>query len=1732
MQSRSALLTIIFVAAGCSGVPAQPQSTTTTTSTSALTQCSEDNALGNPATRGDPALAMRQPGTLDVVYTGLDGNLYHRAFANATWSAQDALNGAMIGRAAAIGWAPNQWFPTRLEVFVQGTDHNLYRQWFDGQWRGWSALGGPLGSSPTVASWGTGRLDVFYRRTDGTLGHRSADGGGAFSAEESLGGTIAGDPTAVSWGPGRIDVFARSATDGALLHLAWDGSWHPWERLGGQLASSPTVTSRTSGHLDVFWRSQQGTLRHRALADGAWEPEDDFGGPIGSAPSAAAAGADSLDAVFADGAGLLHQRRWRGANAALGFGGCTPGGATVLPGTWTGTMTLIDSGLPSGAGAPGVAPLRVPVTAVAGDATGAPTGAAPELRANAWVMLVEPLGGVTPSGKVLATLAAPYQSTTDELFSAATHQPDDGLSNTGGLRARIHTEPDGAPRLTKGKLTGEVLVEIPVTTTQSGGWWGPFTTTTNATQKWAFVLERTGELSTVHACGQCVAGEACDARIGVCLPGRSGPSGTGDAIGTLAHTLFARWPSLVDTTVDRAASGSSNPWSLAALPNLYVPLGNRGTAGKLPYAHVIGRERLFQQQRDLAYAICQRDFHSLTIQDTFAEANRGYGTAPWFGFFKKTSPYARGCTPSGVTRQLIGGNLCDAIYDSRSLWSDSGSQCTYFDDPHYLRQRWRNGYLPCLQRDDSPSNPGTVTLDGHDGARIGTFNFNCTGLHDQLDAWNKTTTSLPEFLSTCQESEVTAEIWQGWSGGMPRRVYLCPVSSELDGTRDWPGAPVPGSNAERLSCFDPTNQSGPTLLASTELQRLFGGDLAPFGASKDAPCWHPQSTPQLAFPLYAYRDRFPDPNVLDPLKAKDMLDACARDLATPLPPSPTATTVFRTDTQCISPPRFFTALRDASGPNPALFNRLSQQWIGMHGFLSLQGAQGDELLAAIGDDTTVIPASPLEHLDRLLEQLDDGLALALDVGVAPRLVAAANAGDYRTKERWGASGADFGTGDQGLSLAITLLETTTSYLGVTEQLVVQTAQTSITPCDPAAPGRVTTLARAGRSLRLAAALAGLADSIAVATDGAHLDANRWARARQSYAVRRQGVVDRGADLARCTTPENAENDSVPVVFNDATGTAGRFFASSKYLRQTAQAEVDESGRRLTDARSAWKSARDSHIQALATNLSMQQRIDDLSAHYGEPVTELCGLSGMQPKDVLAAFDPSTGSLRPASCFVVPNVTCQSDRDAPCYRGTMGEAALSIVAAREDVLLSQRVWQDAQNAYDTQFLFCRNLQQELDQEGRLLEAHEHAMAQLRSAKLIADEAALVADAAKECSKLFDEAESGGGECVASSAGSVAKIISAGLAKKMESSKALWDAEVQLRQYQRQSEACFHEADMKRIGVDTAAEQIQRRMIDLQASLLKLANAQNKVRSLVVEGAAAVARERARALPSVEFHYWVDEKVSSFREQFPWAKHAAFLAVKSVEYDFQQSLGLRGEVLAATRPSKLASALLQLDDIMLGQSINGNAPGNHVAVFSVRDTLLGLNAQNGQTPAERLRARLRAPESQFRDRDGNLLGVGLPFSLPKSLTASDRCAERVWRVSFGVNAHGPYTSDRGPLELHLFKRNTFSSRLCGGRGEPGAMQVGTSQTLGYFFAGHAGRAPELSNNYSVASANALPAGTAAELSTGDFGSEELAGRGLFGDYILVVPASQFGHLAVDAIDDLYVRVDYEDVADARL
>ncbi|MEO6797992.1 MAG: CAP domain-containing protein [Candidatus Dormibacter sp.] len=205
------------------------------------------------------------------------------------------------GRAVAVA----SWASGRLDVFARGANNALMHRWFDsGVWSAWESLGGQLTSDPAAVSWGPGRIDVFARGTDNSLMHTWYDG--KWNGWQSLGGVLTASPGVASWASGRLDVVVRGGDNG-IWHLWWDGlQWSAWQPLGGHLTSGPSAASWSANRLDIFARGLDNGIWHKYW-DGSWHEWQSLGGTLTSGVAVTAWGSGRLD-LFARGVdgGMWH----------------------------------------------------------------------------------------------------------------------------------------------------------------------------------------------------------------------------------------------------------------------------------------------------------------------------------------------------------------------------------------------------------------------------------------------------------------------------------------------------------------------------------------------------------------------------------------------------------------------------------------------------------------------------------------------------------------------------------------------------------------------------------------------------------------------------------------------------------------------------------------------------------------------------------------------------------------------------------------------------------------------------------------------------------------------------------------------------------------------------------------------------------------------------------------------------------------------------------------------------------------------------------------------------------------------------------------------------------------------------------------------------------------------------------------------------------------------------------
>lgn len=280
---------------------------------------------GNLELTGKPAVVTWDNDQIDVFARGLkDEALWHRLYDGKSWQPWTNLSGVLADDPVAIRRKEvdatltdtKRWY---LDVFVRGTDNELYLREFDGeQWTKFYSLGGSIAGTPKIVSWGKGRVDIFARSTDGSLLHSFSDP--AYERDAWLPLTVipgseglqTTDPEVLVQDENRIDIFTVQR-DGALWQRSLrDGTWRPAVSLGGSLTSTPTIVSWEPGRFDAFARGSDGTLQNSYFITG-WSKWRALGGNVGRRPSAIARGLNHVDLITVDEQHNIYRKRYDGS---------------------------------------------------------------------------------------------------------------------------------------------------------------------------------------------------------------------------------------------------------------------------------------------------------------------------------------------------------------------------------------------------------------------------------------------------------------------------------------------------------------------------------------------------------------------------------------------------------------------------------------------------------------------------------------------------------------------------------------------------------------------------------------------------------------------------------------------------------------------------------------------------------------------------------------------------------------------------------------------------------------------------------------------------------------------------------------------------------------------------------------------------------------------------------------------------------------------------------------------------------------------------------------------------------------------------------------------------------------------------------------------------------------------------------------------------------------------------
>jgi len=480
--------------------------------------------------------------------------------------------------------------------------------------------------------------------------------------------------------------------------------------------------------------------------------------------------------------------------------------------------------------------------------------------------------------------------------------------------------------------------------------------------------------------------------------------------------------------------------------------------------------------------------------------------------------------------------------------------------------------------------------------------------------------------------------------------------------------------------------------------------------------------------------------------------------------------------------------------------------------------------------------------------------------------------------------------------------------------------------------------------------------------------------------------------------------------------------------------------------------------------------------------------------------------------------------ASCFRGQLGEQILGTMGARKNVQLALMDWWDAQKLYDIGAKYCDHLKQWKISEATLTEKHNKIMQKLDAARTIAG--GLLGFASSVAS----------GDPIGAIGSADLTLQTVAFGDAIADANAEYQSKMQLIQGEQELYACYQEAQKSKLRIDNAATAIEGAIAQADQHTVAFRDLESKAHNLVADGTAALVREQGRNPPTLAFHYWLDERVDRFHKDFAWAKSLTYLSLLAVEYEYQQSLGLRSKILQATNPDQLLDALQTIQQTQISRTIHGRRPEDAHLVRSLVSDVLGLDDQHptraGErhwSKLERFQHRLWSPQYAIYDDHGVYLGQGIPFSLVPDGELTYACAEKLWQVTATVQGDG--LSALAPsASVMLLKRNQFASQWCSGQGDGSSMQTASVQPPSALFHPDDRGGTEAAVRQYVTARIApwfnVPRSDFYRDAYAEGASQELAGRGLYGDYVLLFPAEGLlrDGFPLGKVEDVLLRFDY--------
>jgi len=685
--------------------------------------------------------------------------------------------------------------------------------------------------------------------------------------------------------------------------------------------------------------------------------------------------------------------------------------------------------------------------------------------------------------------------------------------------------------------------------------------------------------------------------------------------------------------------------------------------------------------------------------------------------------------------------------------------------------------------------------------------------------------------------------------------------------------------------------------------------------------------------------------------------------------------------------------------------------------------------------------------------------------------------------------------------------------------------------------------RSGPNLRLVTVLEGEADHLVTIAGGASASwYPRYAAAKQQLAARRSLAVQAVLETTACKNPLGITAQDIPLYVGEDVGVNAKFFASSHYLADQAQSEINTATTLLQTARTAYTNQRQQSYQLVEASAAKQERVADLRANTETQLAHYCG-SAQGTTSLLDALEQ--GTMTDNNCFVdrvlpqcasYDSATLES-LPAECLRGELGNQVLAIKTAAIVMTNADNAMHNAIARYDGDLEHCAQEQYAFDQDETILKDHDAEMERLHDEQtqddLVLGLVKAGMDAVNPFSKTQGPAVFAG---VIDTLGAIKEWNDATFASMEQAEQSSYNEEVLHRSHEATLANCYHDADNEKYQIDNARDQVLLAKQELENTTHQLSVELDTVRGITNVALGELAQYATLAGSPPQLHFWLDQSISDYHGHLEAARRLTYLALRALEYEAQVSLNLDNATLTAAVPSALQTVLNDIKTVnaplagQLGVSIS-----DQTVVLSLRDEILKISQSTANvpgdvalTPVQQFQRYLKSNSALYLDTNGKVIGRGVRFAISPDTWNTTMCDERIWRIQPSLQIDNPPNQHT----LVLYQDNTFGSQDCHAAG-PGVVLVSHADPSGNLLLDDTFELPTLSLPQPYVASNvdgptgldhttlaAQPQSTVATF----------AGRGLYSNYVLLFPEPLWADADIANVKDVLLRFDISDVTHA--